>query len=93
MSLLEALSFGLPIVITHKEKFHEVIENNVNGLLVPINDIFKLNQALETIYKNHSLRAKISKNNYKLVRNKFTIRNNLLSYKKLYKKHQNISHW
>jgi glycosyltransferase involved in cell wall biosynthesis len=47
--LLEAASMGLPIIATSVPGCKEVVEQNINGLLVPARDVEKLKQAIKTL--------------------------------------------
>ena len=85
IALLEALSFGLPILTTHQNLTHEVIVDGVNGFLIPRenNDLFVLK--LKQIYSDQLLLNEIRNNNLKLIRTKFDISKVVLKYKELYK--------
>lgn len=56
--LLEAASMGLPIVTTDSPGCREVVENNINGFLVPIRDSFALCQALIRLVEEPNLRLR-----------------------------------
>lgn len=57
--LIEALRAGLPIVST--PNCADIVEDGVNGLLVPTGDAARLAQAIETIVLDRSLRARMSR--------------------------------
>ena len=60
--LLEAMSFGLPIIGTNTAGIKEVIKNRYNGLLIePSNDQQVIEAVLE-LYNDQKLREHISKN-------------------------------
>lgn len=93
IALLEALSFGLPIVTTvgtgsfvGDKMTHDVVTNGVNGFLVPSGDEKKLCAALKKIYANKILRASMKSKNISLATNKFHIKNVVENYSSLYKK-------
>jgi len=85
IALLEALSFGLPIVTTHTNTEHEVITHAINGLLVPINSPEKLAQALIKIYFDKNLRTTIAQTNKILVQDAFDLTTNVQKYLTIYK--------
>ena len=62
-SLMEAMALGLPCVSTDcpcgGPKY--LIENNVNGVLVPVNDVQKMVDALKTILNDKDLSFKLGK--------------------------------
>ena len=59
MVALEAMSTGLPVVLTPAPAFKALIENGVNGILTPIADQRKLADSIQTAYTN---REKLSAN-------------------------------
>ncbi|MBD3273223.1 glycosyltransferase [Candidatus Dependentiae bacterium] len=84
--LLEALSFGLPIITTSQTEKHDVIINNKNGLIVPTKNIEKFSTAIESLYLNPNLIKKININNKKLASQKFCIDRLIKQYDSLYQK-------
>jgi len=54
-------AFGTPIVATALQGFNEVIEDGVNGLLVPPEDAVQLARAIEKVYSDRSLYSIIKK--------------------------------
>jgi len=54
--LLEAASMGLPIVTTDSPGCREVVENGVNGFLVPVHDSVALSQAILRLVEQTDLR-------------------------------------
>ena len=59
IALLEAGALGLPIVATRAGGNTELIEDEVNGLLVPVGDTEALTRALERILTDGALRSKL----------------------------------
>ena len=55
-ALLEAASMGLPIVTTHSPGCTEVVEDGVNGFLVPRRDIEALGEAITRLAREPYLR-------------------------------------
>lgn len=60
LSMLEAFSAGLPIVSTNAGDIPSVIENRVNGLLVPINDYSTIADRIIELIEKPELLAKLS---------------------------------
>lgn len=56
--LLEAASMGLPLVTTDSPGCNEVVENGVNGFLVPVRDIAALSQAILHLIEQPQLRQR-----------------------------------
>ena len=61
--LLEAISFGLPIIASAIPSTCELIKDNENGILFPVNDSKGLADALRILLTNSELREKLSKTN------------------------------
>ncbi len=62
VSVMEAMALGLPIVSTAVGGLPYLIENNVNGLLIPVNDEKKMAEAIITLLGNQKMAAELSKN-------------------------------
>ncbi len=60
--LLEASQFALPLVSTFEGAIPEIVENGVNGYLVPKNDSDALVEKLELLIKDPALRAALGSN-------------------------------
>ena len=84
ISLLEALSFGLPIVTTHYKNSHDVIVSGVNGFLVTPGNEKELCDALLKLYKDKNLRKSMCKSNLELSKSKFDIKKMASEYKHIY---------
>ena len=67
-SMLEAMGMGLPTICTDCPcgGARMMIENNVNGILVPVGDTKAMYQAMKTIIENPEFAEKISKNAIKI---------------------------
>ncbi len=62
MAAAEALQYGLPVIMTDVGVAGEIVKSGVNGLIVPVGDKNALVQALEKLYKDKELRARLSQN-------------------------------
>ena len=65
--LLEAMSFGLPIVTTRAGAIPELVTDGENGLLVPPRDPVALANALRQVVGSTELRRRLGQNGYKFV--------------------------
>lgn len=54
--IIEAFSLGIPVVATKLAGIQEMIEHNVNGLLIDVNNSIQLQNAVLSINKNNYLR-------------------------------------
>ena len=73
-TLLEAASMGKAIVTTNAPGCKEVVEDGVNGFLVPIKDYKNLAKKIEVLIDNKKLREKFSKNSRIKAVNEFDIK-------------------
>lgn len=76
--LLEAMAMELPVVSTVVSGIPEVIENGVNGLLIPPQDVPALTQAITTILLDSNLQSQMGKAGRRLVDSMFSNQRNLL---------------
>lgn len=71
MSVLEAMSYGVPVITTPVGCLPEFLEDNVSALFYNFGDIDTLANKLESLIVNKSLHDKIADNGYNLVKEKF----------------------
>ena len=71
-SLIEGAAFGLPIITTNTVGCRDVVEDGVNGYLVPIKNIDKLASKLSKLIKSRNLREKMGKESHKIALSKFS---------------------
>jgi glycosyltransferase involved in cell wall biosynthesis len=74
LSIVEAMACGVPVVTTDVFGPREIVRNNFDGIAVPPNDVESLATAVERILGDDELRARISENGLKSVRERFDIR-------------------
>jgi glycosyltransferase involved in cell wall biosynthesis len=85
LALLEAMSFGIPVVTTHAHATHDVITNGIDGLLVPPNNPEQLGQALHRLCQNPGLHRGIAAAARQRVQTRFTINRVVDSFEQIYK--------
>ena len=86
IALLEALCFGLPVVVTHKNGIeHDVISDGVNGFVVPVGDRGKIMHALKKLYVQPRMRHLMSVKNQQKANAHFNISSMIDLYEALYK--------
>lgn len=71
MSVLEAMSYGVPIITTPVGCLQEFLVDKESALFFDYGNIDELATALETLIENKSLRTKIAENGYILAKEKF----------------------
>lgn len=84
MTTLEALTYGVPIIATKCGGPEEIIENNFSGLLIPVNDIKAMTEAIINLANDESLRNEFIKNGQKRASSKFNIKEQKARLSKLY---------
>ncbi len=86
IALLEAMSFGLPCIITCDTLKHDVVEHDVNGLLVQSGDPELLAQAIDSLAQNVDLRKRLGLQAQATVQKLFPVETMIHGYKEIYKK-------
>ena len=84
-TLLEAASMQKAIVTTDATGCKEVVEDNVNGFLVPIKDYKTLAKKIDILTNNKDLREKFAKNGRIKAINEFDIKVIVKKYMEVYK--------
>jgi glycosyltransferase involved in cell wall biosynthesis len=84
MSILEALSYGKPVVAPAVGGLSEIIEDGVEGFLVDSRDPFEYAKKCITLMTDKTLREKMSNAGIEKINNKFSVLKMVESYTKLY---------
>jgi len=74
LAILEAMSSGLPCIVTDIPGNNDLIENNFNGLLFPIEDYIALSKCIEKLVQDPILRNEFAKNSRELSINNFSLK-------------------
>lgn len=82
-SLLEAMTLGVPSIVTDIPGNREWVENGWNGLLVPVKDPRQLAKKIIQLVENKDLRKQISKNALKTVKTRADWRKNSKAFDNL----------
>ncbi|MBR1413430.1 MAG: glycosyltransferase [Bacilli bacterium] len=83
LNIMEAMAKQKTIVVTDCRGNRDLIKNNYNGIIVPINDDKYLINTIEELKSNKALSNKLGTNNKGLV-DKYEINNILPEYTKIY---------
>jgi len=84
MSLLEAMAYRLPVIVTPVGGIPSVIQNNVNGLLIEAGDISNIILAVNRLADDKNLRETLGHAAKKLCENQFGIEKTVDCYMNLY---------
>ena len=84
ISLLEAMTVGVPVIGTNTEGISDVIIHNKNGFLVEIGDVEGLKNALYTLLTDVSLRKKLSRESKLLVTSTYSLDHCINQYQGLF---------
>lgn len=84
--IIEATSYGLPIIMTDVGCAGEVIRDKESGLVIPVGDKEKLKKAMQEIIQNKELRIKIGKGAQEAVQKLPSKKETLELYKKNWEK-------
>ena len=85
LSILEAMSYGLPIVASDIKGNNELVSEE-NGILVPINDIDKLTAVLISLSMQKEQLIRMRNHSMKIVKEKFNLEKFIESYLEIYEK-------
>lgn len=83
LSILEALSFGLPIISTNTGGINEMVLNNLNGFLVDFKNDNQLTSSMFKLVDDPNLRLRFGRESYNLYLKKYTTKvykNNFIKY-------------
>jgi glycosyltransferase involved in cell wall biosynthesis len=74
LAILEAMASGIPVVATNIGGIPEIIQNERNGLLVPVQDSQVLAGTIIRLLKDEPLRIRLVQNGRRTVKDKFSIK-------------------
>ena len=86
MTILESMAYGIPNISTMIASIPEVITDGENGYLLTPGDVEALENRLSTLIEDKELRTKFSGFSYKLVCDRFSLKNNIETLKRYYRK-------
>ena len=83
VSILEAMSVGLPIVASNIPGNNELVKDS-NGFLISLNDIDKLEDVLLSLPSKKSELKKMGGNSLSIIKNKYSLKKFVKTYENLY---------
>ena len=84
LSILEAMSFGIPVVSFSVGDVPYIIQNGKDGFVVKDRDFTELIEKIKLLLKNETLRDKIGKNAKEKIRREFTVEKMVKRYTDIY---------
>lgn len=82
-SVLEAMSCGLPSIVSNFDGVENIIEDKLTGILFPVNDKNSLAKQMENVLEDNKLRQSLSHNAFESIINNF-------DYEKIYNEWKNL---
>ena len=84
MGILEALSYGIPVISTNVGSISDAVINNFNGFVVQPGDVEKIISYIDYLLKNTDVWMKMSSNAKKYATEKFNQDNYFIEIEKIY---------
>lgn len=72
-SVLEAMSFSLPLIVTNVGDNNRLVQNSVNGFLNAPKDSESIAECLNILISDHDKRIRYGRNSYKIVKENYSI--------------------
>lgn len=91
-SLIESMAAGLPLVATDVGGNPELVNDGVNGLLVPVKNVAALAAAINAILDDPGKAARFGEASLRLCRESFSIKNMVTATQQVYLRELNKSH-
>ena len=82
--LLEAMSYGIPVVSSNVGGISDLIEHGENGLIFESNDLDSFYKNVIKLISDNGLRKKISQNAHKTINDRFALENMVKKYDKIF---------
>lgn len=84
--VLEAMASGTPVIATRVEGIAELLEDEVSGLVVPVNDAAALSRAIVRLLRESDTRARLANTAQTFLEKHFTTNAMVSRYAELYRK-------
>lgn len=83
-ALLEAMAHGLPCIVTDIDGNHDAIQHNQNGLLMGLDDVQVLTDAIASLATDQKLRERLGQEAVRTVRDRYSLDSIADQYTALY---------
>ena len=84
MSILEAMSYSLPVVTTEVGGIPEIVKDNENGILIKPGDIEGLKESILKLVNDEKIRKDLGSRARDTIKEKFNIENQIYKLEELY---------
>lgn len=84
-ALLEAMSYGLVSIVTGVGSIPDLVKDDFNGIIVPLNSHNKIFEAIIRLHESHQHYKDISKASYDTIKKYYSLRNQMASINDVYK--------
>ena len=85
-SLIEAMACRKPVISTDVDQVAELVRHNVNGLLIPPNDVAALCAAIERLVTDPALCSQLGEAGRRLVEEQFSLPVAAAHYARVYRR-------
>lgn len=90
MSILEAMGYGLPIVSTCVGGIPRIVRHGENGFVYKPGDIDGMASGIIKLLSSQDLQKSFGYNSYRIICEKYTLKQHIAQIKKLYEKNCNV---
>ena len=80
--ILEAFSFGVPVVAYAIDGIPEIVNNNTDGIVIKPNDVKSSTDSIFTLLTNTDVSQEYANSGYKKVSDSFSIKSSTLNHDK-----------
>lgn len=86
VAILEAMSYGFPIISTSVGSIEDAVINGYNGIIIEPGDVLKLKESIKQLILNNEMWKQYSNNSKELVKNKYNANIYFSQIEELYNK-------
>lgn len=83
--ILEAMSLGIPPIVTNTGGPAEFVKNEISGLVIPVKNAPAIAKAIEQLYLDENLRKKLAKGAKTQIETNMNIEQSVLDLRRIYK--------
>lgn len=86
LTVLEAMASGVPVIGSDTLGINEIIEDNVNGILFPVNDERRLAELIKTLLADDGLRNRLRESGKSFVKQNYCLDDQVKKYDNLFQR-------